>query len=161
MFNVYTTGLSNGDIGLQLKPLADDTRCRIQEIATPARGVTSTKFSTRGSRRDAATVLYCGSNQRLKTEKQERTSNVAPLSTQRPFRMTAQINNSWLKHTMFYTSCPVKVKQLALLCGLHARSGKFAYTKGGGEGFQASIHQHIYDDLLIDKVKGGTPWPIG
>ncbi len=45
-----------------------------------------------------ATVLYCRSNKSLQNRKRERTSNVAPLSTRRPFQMTTQI--SLLKHTM-------------------------------------------------------------
>ncbi len=69
----------------------------------PARGVTPIKFSARRSKRDVeiGQQCYIVVLAKVTNKKRERTSNMVPLSTQRPFRMTVQISYSLLKHTLF------------------------------------------------------------
>ncbi len=46
------------------------------------------------------------SQQRITNRTRERTSNVAPLSMQRPFRMPGQKNKKLFKHTVSLTQLP-------------------------------------------------------
>ncbi len=66
-------------------------------------------------------------------------SNVASLSMQRPFRMTAQISYSLFKHTIL-----TKVNQLVHLCGLHARSGKYAPANYSRTQKEGALGRHLY-----------------
>ncbi len=70
---------------------------KLQEFAIPARVYHVSKFQYPQIKKrcgETAAVLYYRSNQRLQQKKQGRTSNMAPLSTQRTFRMTVHMNYS-------------------------------------------------------------------
>ncbi len=47
---------------------------------------------------------------------------MAPLSTQRPLRMTAQINNGLFKHAVSLSLLSGSDKPISHLCGIHVRS---------------------------------------